>query len=188
MTEAKWLMSGTKPGTMLRFLKDKANERKLRLFAVAVHREYYRLDPRFSGQASLLAADTAKGFAEANQSVDTATRLRLGGYFVLNPTAYGAAKRQLDIADVPDDFRTSILRCIFGNPFRPITLDASWLTPTVMLLALAIYHDRGFERMPVLGDALEEAGCTNGDILDHCRQTGQHAKGCFVVDLILGKS
>jgi hypothetical protein len=80
-----------------------------------------------------------------------------------------------------------ILRDTLGNPFRPITLDPSWLTPTVVQLAQSIYDDRAFDRLPILADALEEAGCADADILSHCRRKGPHVRGCWVVDLILGK-
>jgi hypothetical protein len=55
------------------------------------------------------------------------------------------------------------------------------------LLAQSIYTDRAFDRMPILADALEDAGCDNADILNHCRQPGEHVRGCWAVDLILGK-
>ena len=61
------------------------------------------------------------------------------------------------------------------------------LTPKVKTLAQAIYDDRAFERIPELADALAEAGCSNADILDHCRKPGEHVRGCWVVDLVLGK-
>ena len=61
------------------------------------------------------------------------------------------------------------------------------LTPTVQGLAAAIYDERAFDRMSILGDALEEAGCANDDILPHCRSGGEHSKGCWLVDLVLGK-
>src|SRR5437762_722095 len=54
-------------------------------------------------------------------------------------------------------------------------------------LAQAVYEERAFERLPVLADALEEAGCTDAAILDHCRSPGPHARGCWVVDLLLGR-
>jgi hypothetical protein len=81
-----------------------------------------------------------------------------------------------------------MLRCIFGNPFRPVVLDSRWITPTVEQLAKPIYADGAFDRLPILADALEDAGCDNADILNHCRQPAEHARGCWVVDLILGKS
>jgi hypothetical protein len=80
-----------------------------------------------------------------------------------------------------------LLRCIFGNPFRPVTADPSWLTSTVVALARGIYADRAFDRLPILADALQDAGWDHPDILAHCRGPGPHARGCWVVDLVLGK-
>ena len=80
------------------------------------------------------------------------------------------------------------LRCIVGNPFCPETLDPAWLTSTVVALARGIYDDRAFDRLPILADALQDAGCDNDDILNHCRDAGPHVRGCWVVDLVLGKS
>jgi hypothetical protein len=79
------------------------------------------------------------------------------------------------------------LHCIFGNPFPPITLNPAWLTPTVKALASTIYETRAFDQMPVLGDALEEAGCTVAEVLEHCRSGGEHVRGCWVVDKVLGR-
>lgn len=80
-----------------------------------------------------------------------------------------------------------ILRDIFGNPFCPVTLALTWLTAPVRQLAQAIYDDRAFDRLPLLADALEEAGCDNADILAHCRSDGPHVRGCWVVDLLTGR-
>ncbi len=80
-----------------------------------------------------------------------------------------------------------LIRDIFGNPFRPIALDPSWRTEAVAALAEGIYADKAFERMPVLADALEDAGCSHEDILSHCRGDGPHVKGCWVVDLLTGR-
>jgi len=80
------------------------------------------------------------------------------------------------------------LRDIFGNPFRPITVDPAWRTATVVALTEAIYADRAFDRLPILADALEEAGCTSAELLSHCRQPGEHVRGCWAVDLVLGKA
>ena len=81
----------------------------------------------------------------------------------------------------------TILRCIVGNPFKPVVLDPRWIVPTVEQIAKAIDADRAFDRLPMLADALEDAGCDNADILNHCRQPGEHVRGCWVVDLVLGK-
>jgi hypothetical protein len=83
---------------------------------------------------------------------------------------------------------SSLLRDIFGNPFRPITLDPRWLTSTVLDLARLIYDERAFDRLPILADALMDAGCDSEELLKHCRSEGPHVRGCWVVDLILGKS
>jgi hypothetical protein len=80
-----------------------------------------------------------------------------------------------------------LLRDLFGSPFRPVTLDRTWLTPKVVNLAQAIYDEKAFDRMALLGDALEQAGCKNAELLAHCRGPGPHVRGCWVVDLILGK-
>ena len=72
-------------------------------------------------------------------------------------------------------------------PVPAPTIAPAWQTATVTSLAQAIYDERAFDRLPILADALEDAGCTNADVLEHCRQTGIHARGCWVVDLLLGK-
>ena len=81
-----------------------------------------------------------------------------------------------------------LMREILGNPFRPINVDQTWLTPDVLAIALGIYEDRAFNRMPILADALQDAGCDNDYLLNHCRGPGPHVQGCWVVDAILGKA
>jgi hypothetical protein len=81
--------------------------------------------------------------------------------------------------------RARVMREIL--PFHPITLSSSYLTSTVLALAQGIYEEKAFDRMPILADALQDAGCDNSDILNHCRGPGPHVRGCFVVDLCLGK-
>src|SRR5262249_48225987 len=148
MKEATWLDGGT-PQAMLRFLKGRAGERKLRLFAVAVHRESRRSQPEFATPAALLAAERAEEVADGGAPVDTATWHKMGGYFVLNPTGFGAARRLGDNSDVPDEFKCALLRCLFGNPFRPAVADPGWLSPTVVAIATATYAERAFDRLPV---------------------------------------
>jgi hypothetical protein len=81
----------------------------------------------------------------------------------------------------------SLLRDIFGNPFRPMTFSPEWRTRTVVTLARAAYESRDFSLMPILADALQDAGCDSEDVLNHCRAPGPHVRGCWVVDLVLGK-
>jgi hypothetical protein len=81
------------------------------------------------------------------------------------------------------------LRDIVGNPFRPVALEPAWLTADVVALARGIYDERAFDRMPILADALQDSGCANEDVLNHCRDPNQtHVRGCWVVDLLLGKT
>lgn len=91
-----------------------------------------------------------------------------------------------------------LLHCLIGNPFRLARVRPAWLTwdgGTVPRLAQAAYHERhlptgtlGADRLTVLADALEEAGCIDQDILSHLRGPGPHFRGCWVVDLVLGKT
>ena len=81
-----------------------------------------------------------------------------------------------------------LFRDIFGNPFRPVAFDPSWRTSTAVALARQMYESRSFDRMPILADALEEAGCDEPSVLTHCRGDGPHVRGCWVVDLVLGKA
>lgn len=120
---------------------------------------------------------------------------------------YGSSNASLGVASIanPDvgtsdaGFGTSqlaeersqcdLLRDIFGaQPFRPLRVKPEWLSADTLALATAIYSDRAFDRMPILADALEEAGCDDRDVLAHCRGDGPHVRGCWVVDLLLGKS
>lgn len=84
--------------------------------------------------------------------------------------------------------QAAILRDLLGNPFRPVTIDPGWRTSTVVDLARAIDAEGTYDRLPILADALMDAGCDDEQIIDHCRSAGPHVKGCWVVDLILGKS
>lgn len=88
-------------------------------------------------------------------------------------------------------WQVAVLHDLFSNLYWPVTLDSAWLSwndAVVPRLAQTIYNDRAFDWMPVLADALEEAGCQHTKILNHCRQPGEHVRGCWVVDLILGKN
>jgi hypothetical protein len=92
--------------------------------------------------------------------------------------------------DTEDAGQAKLLREILGNPLRQVVVDPVWLhrnNGTVRKLAQAIYDERAFERMPILADALEDAGCSSEEVLGHCREPGQHVPGCWLLDLVLGK-
>jgi hypothetical protein len=92
--------------------------------------------------------------------------------------------------DDPDPGEESVqrelIRDIFGNPFRSIAFSPLWRTDTAVSLARQMYDAREFSAMPILADALQDAGCDSAEILDHCRGAGPHVRGCWVVDLVLG--
>jgi hypothetical protein len=82
---------------------------------------------------------------------------------------------------------TALLRDIFGNPFRPVAFSPAWRTDTAVSLARGMYDSREFAAMPILADALQDAGCEDEQILHHCRDANQvHVRGCWVCDLVLG--
>jgi hypothetical protein len=96
--------------------------------------------------------------------------------------------------DTEAEAQCLLLRDILGNPFRPASRSPAWLTPTALALAQAAYDNPLLPsgrldkaHLAVLADALEEADCTNLDILNHCRQSVEHVRGCWVLDLLLGK-
>jgi hypothetical protein len=84
-------------------------------------------------------------------------------------------------------WQAAVIRDIFGNPFRYVVFSPEWRTETAVTLARQMYESRDFSAMPILADALQDAGCDNADILAHCRGDGPHVRGCWVVDLVLGK-
>jgi hypothetical protein len=88
--------------------------------------------------------------------------------------------------------QTRILHDVVGPlPFRPLAADPAWRAwndGAIPKMAHSIYEERAFDRLPILADALEDAGCDNADILAHCRSGGEHVRGCWVIDLLLGKS
>lgn len=85
-------------------------------------------------------------------------------------------------------WQASLLHDLVGNPFRPPRLDPAWLSPAspVAQLARVIYDEDRFGDLPYLGDALEEAGCPDPGVLEHCHGKGPHYRGCWVVDAVLG--
>jgi len=83
--------------------------------------------------------------------------------------------------------QAAVFRDIVGNPFRPVAFDPRWRTVDAVGVARAIYDDRAFGRLPILADALMDAGCDDEHVLAHCRSRGPHTRGCWVVDLVLGK-
>jgi len=133
------------------------------------------------------AACNADAIAGARGSVQAAIGAILESWHREHPLEKKRSRAARAVRRETAESQVSLLRCIFGNPFHPPTLDSSWLSSTVRNLAQAIYDDRRFTDLPILADALLDAGCDNDDILTHCRSEGSHVRGCWVVDLLLDK-
>jgi hypothetical protein len=206
MTEQEW-QNASEPQAMLECLQKygAVSERKLRLFAAACSRRMWdwidalgraavEAAERFAdglagpeelraarlacqgagGQAAWYAAATNPGIAARNSA-------RSAQAGIANNALLGSEAAEL-LA------QATLVREIFGPlPFRPVNLDSCWQTPTVVQLAMAIYHASTFDRMPELANALHDAGCDNGEILNHCLGSRPHVRGCWALDLILGK-
>jgi hypothetical protein len=138
------------------------------------------------------AAHAATACVETNlrwaASVGAQSAARAAGW-ALEEAGGGSEKMQTYDRGMAEEERAqaALLREVFGNPFRSTAVDPRWLTSTVVALARGAYEDRAFERLPILADALEEAGCDHQGLLEHCRSPGPHVRGCWVVDLVLDK-
>jgi|SRR5579883_230585 len=217
MNEAKW-RECKEPDEMLAFLHRFANSRnrKLRLFCCAcTRRVWYRLT---RAVASRRAVDRAERFADGTITSDELAEASAAIEPELRATPVGKPLNAIRAADccVSQEMnalgvarsvswattfasriekgierltQASLLRDIFGNPFCPIVFSPAWRTDTVLSLARQMYEAREFGAMPILADALQDAGCDNTDILSHCRDLAQrHIRGCWVVDLVLDRS
>lgn len=138
---------------------------------------------------------TPSALAQLRRSIGiTTTDMALGSmewWFWVSDLEYTSTLSAFDagwVSMLIDNYRACLplLRCIVGNPFRPVTFADSWRSETAVALATGIYTERAFDRLPILADALEEAGCDHPDVLAHCRNPGIHARGCWVVDGVLG--
>jgi len=215
MTETEWL-GCTDPEPMLTFLRGKASDRKLRLFAVACCRRIWHLldgwsqnavdvaerhiDGLVSNTALTFATDlhsdviqTAKPYTAPHIAAGIVNQLLAGAAWPLAWNAVSEIRRAIRHhshgADTYHELtsQAALVRDVFGNPFRKSRWPSSAEIPKVIALAREILQNRAFNKLPTVADALEDAGCTEPYILDHCRQPGEHVRGCWVVDLLLGK-
>ena len=216
MTEAEWL-TAVSPWGMLEYLEKYVGSRKKNLFAAACVRRLWHLLPgpqcrqavemleRFvDGEvtsdelASARDAATAEGAARhpgSNQNSGIYATIAAShddpeftAAFAVDAMGWTQVGTSEAISRAEEQAQCDLLKDIFNNPFRPVAVDPHWLTSNVVDLARTIYEERAFERLPILSDALQDAGCENADILSHCLSEGPHVKGCWVVDLLLGKA
>lgn len=214
MTEIQW-ESSTDPTPMLQYVRGKTSERKLRLFAAAAFRRLSALlpDPRQRRgiealeqlAEGIVTLDACRGVASGvryaippDEWVSGSppptlhshyTALMLYREFRSSSIAVHAIHAADGLADGARERheQARLMRCIFGDPFRGRTVDARRLDPAVVSLARTIYEERAFDRLPILADALEAAGCDDRALSAHCRGQGPHVRGCWVIDAVLGK-
>ena len=207
MTDAEWLEC-TDPTPMLKFFRKKVPDRKVRLFGCACcRRVWHQLVDDRSKRAVEVAELLVDGLVTMKE-LDQAKKDAMAAYDVDHPAGaiYAARAATNTVAPFPDSAYMSryaliaaedkeaerkhhsfLIRDIFGNPFRPVTLHPRWQSSTVLDLARTIYEERVFERLPILADALMDAGCDSEEIINHCRSDGPHVRGCWVVDLLTGR-
>lgn len=158
------------------------------------HQAVYDLWQTVCAMSLATQSKAPRGTPEVEKMMD-ADMATAAGWAILEDAweaAYQVTGVEWDEAHIDEpDQQLALLRDIFGNPLRTIAIaPASLRRNDALLVSLAqrFYAARDFRDMPILADALDEAGCTDADILNHCRLPGEHVRGCWVVDSILGKS
>lgn len=151
-----------------------------------LHAQYRALERFASSTPTSPDRGVAFGMVAAAEPVSTMKRLDEDFEYLVFSCLH-------DIAFAVDEGRNkkesklqaALMREVFGNPFRPVACEPAWLTDNVVLLARQMYETEDFSPMPILADALQEAGCEHADVLTHCRDAKQvHVRGCWVLDLI----
>jgi hypothetical protein len=178
--------------------------RKAFLVTAACFRRHWQRLPAVAQAWARLAESAAEGKASRQDLDDAFENLEEslnvlgppGEFVALLDLAYGMWQSNWVELQVVEENETawrlerkaqaSLVRDVFANPFRPVILQPAWANETVRELARAAYEG-DFDRLPLLADALERAGCDNADLLSHCRESRPHVRGCWVVDLLLGE-
>jgi hypothetical protein len=218
MTESEWLVCAD-PAPMLDFLQAKASVRTQRLFVVACCRRIWKLmdspikqvvevaERYVDGNATEPELASSRAVASAVPSAIVANRVAKAAW-LSTVMGSGATWRMIGrvasaaaweaSGEREDRPQADLLRCIFGNPFRPSPPLASavlaWNDGTVRRIAEGVYEERKMPegtldtaRLAILADALLDAGCDNEELIAHLRGEGPHVRGCWALDLILGK-
>jgi hypothetical protein len=174
--------------------RDRLSERKLRLFGVG-YCKFLRQDPYFRDFASFepWAERVADGIIRLDDAFEEAWEKSTDGsdkgfrWLLTNQPNRDVTKLVMLLGTANwGEWAEQTLRCVAGHLLFP-SAAISTSNTTAKQIAQKIYEERAFDRMPILADALEEAGCDNADILGHLRGGGEHVRGCWVIDLVLGK-
>jgi hypothetical protein len=202
MTEQDWLDCEV-PQQMLDFCRHRVSARKLRLYLCGCCRQRWELLDEARRRAVEVAERYADGQASADERLRATVAISADRHTcrdalqnLARRVAWQAGRGNVTLGlawlfrERVDATLCEWLREIVGNPFRPAPLEPGWLRwndGCVAALAQGIYEDRAFERMPILADALEDAGCTEPALLDHLRGPWPHVRGCWVLDQLLGR-
>lgn len=193
VSEDQWTACPS-PLWMLERLRGQVSNRKLRLYACACCRLLRRAsleEPRCR-EAVEVAEQYADGQANAEELERAKDRAlgTIGWYVAWENDWYTAHATVRTLIQFQQESRLAdLLRCLVDRvPLRPLSLPGTilqWNQGAVVSLARSIYHDRRFEDLPILADALEEAGFDRSELLEHIREPGDHARGCWALDLLL---
>jgi hypothetical protein len=215
MNEEQWLACAD-PRQMLLFLTAVASDRKARLCAVACcrrdplypsdgnRRRVVLMAEAFAdGLVDEAALDSVANYEDGEDPAREAASAPTPGVPFVNHAARTADLVCWWRADLAGNQRgttaffkrvaaekaalSEVVRDIFGNPYRPVAFSPSWRTSTAVALARQMYDSRDFGAMPILADALQDAGCEDENLLGHCRRPVPHVRGCWVVDSVLGR-
>ena len=222
MSESKWL-AATKPEAMIKLVRRRASDRKLRLAACACCRQIVYLcidEGRKAVEVAESYADGRAGGGELSAARESLLPYTKAGpeyvpWLLLVNSAYEAA---LEVAAAVPGYAASAvaislessgpgaenyfgtpaqaeaksrahcvaaIRCVLGNPYRQEPFSRTWCTGDAVAVAAGIYNEGAFDRMPILADALQDAGCDDDAVLSHCREPGPHSRGCWALDLVL---
>jgi hypothetical protein len=196
MTEAEWLAREDPYPRQLLVVQEYASIRKLQLIAAALVRH---LQPRPEHEEAKRCDDLIESAADLPQhweQYESELHTRPGNWrfaHILWPTDLNPVVKELRKLVAfyhydPISYPLDVILEVVGNPFRSVAFSPEWRTDTAVSLARQMYESREFSAMPILADALQDAGCDNDDILSHCRDANAtHVRGCWVVDLVLGK-
>ena len=202
MDEQEWLTSDD-PLQLLAYVDASLEARKAFLVTAAFFRRHWERLPAVAQEWARLAESAAEGRASRQDLDDAFEALEEslneygppGEFVALLDMAYGMWKSEwpeLQVAEWQREnawhrerrAQASLVRDVFGNPFRPVSQQPTWRTEAVLELARAAYGG-DFDSLPVLADALERAGCDSAELLAHCRGPGPHVRGCWVLNLLL---
>lgn len=217
LTEARWLATPDPPSMLGHLVRHRKapTERKFRLFACACARRAFGTLRSEAGRTVVAVAERfadgevaestlIRAWRAASRDLIDYQRMPTLEEYRVQKSLYAAigtaAERDalVEVSGLVEEAaedrlveRAALCRLLCSVvgplPFRPVVIAPAWLTASVRGLADSIYRTRDFSGMPVLADALEEAGCSDAEILGHLRGDGPHVRGDWVLDLILGK-